>query len=767
MNSEIKNDIEKKKEEELKRKSSKITKQEMLMLFNPEDEKKDSNIVYNEEGTNKKIKYISLDLLLKKIVIDDFLEKNIFLIYSFSTQCFCFIDSKILFNKIINCYKFFRSQGATAKYLSNIITFFNILVIEMCQYYKEILDDNPCLTIINDFYEIIEKDFFDESPKNENSINLKVSCKENNFESLNNNDNNDNIKIKAINKSCLSYFNGEITDKEKEKEDNLDFNDLYSINENYNINDNSTDNFINDNDVDNYNKKDINNSDNSIIKIDLENNGNKKLRKIFSQNDSNINLKKIKSIEVNKINTENDNLKLNKEIKSESKIRRTVFDEINYKESRSYAFDISFDKDQIEEPNTERENKNIEGRETLINKKDKKESFGFFGFFRKSKEKKMNKSVDAIRKSKRNHNLKKSIKIKKYKTQDEQILSTIKDIKDNLLIQNPNINLIDIIKNSITFYKMINNKLIPEKNNLENIKTRKLKKSNTEDNIFKKKKKIIKSKDYFNVLDWEEKDIANKLMLVSETELKKIQRRELYKAAFLKKNKNKMCPNIIENIDKFNRLSFFIILDILSYDNSKDRAKMIDKWVKIAEYCKKINNFNDLLAINSALNNFIITGLKLTLKEVQKKSFSSLKEINKLCDCQGNYKILRDYMANLKQDEYYLPYLGILLRDLNFYEESSKYIINGKLINLEKIEKIQSILDKFFKFKYIDKNEIDKIPKELNFFDNLENIQEEKLEKIANNIEPIFNYSLKRVKRLTYIDRKYFLNKSKAPPLKD
>ena len=218
----------------------------------------------------------------------------------------------------------------------------------------------------------------------------------------------------------------------------------------------------------------------------------------------------------------------------------------------------------------------------------------------------------------------------------------------------------------------------------------------------------------------------------------------------------------MENIDKFNRLSFFIILDILSYEFPKDRAKMIEKWSKIAEYCKTINNFNDLFAINSALNNYIVRGLSLTFKEVSKKNLTLIKELNKFCDCQGNYKRVRDYITNLKPNEYYLPYLGILLRDLSFFEENSKYIINGILINLEKIEKIQKTLDIFFKFRYLEKKKIDKIPTQLNFFENLEIIREEKLEERANDIESNINYPKKVKKILTYIDKKYFLNESKA-----
>ena len=63
----------------------------------------------------------------------------------------------------------------------------------------------------------------------------------------------------------------------------------------------------------------------------------------------------------------------------------------------------------------------------------------------------------------------------------------------------------------------------------------------------------------------------------------------------------------MENIDKFNILTFFIIEDILSYDFAKDRAKIVEKWIKIAEYCKERKDYNDCVAINSALNNYIIT----------------------------------------------------------------------------------------------------------------------------------------------------------------
>ena len=610
----------------------------------------------------------------------------------------------------------------------------------MYQYCKESIEDESFLFLINKFYEIIESEFdenFLHEIKDENSINIRVSFKGNNYENLP--DENENLEKE------MKIYSTKVLDKKKNLK-NQNYNssffyptDMKKINENeenehnhynnyYSINDNNINNNININELNEEIKK---SKTTGIMKYENENNN--KINLNDKQKTMNIN---------NKIDDENEVLKKNKE-------------KINI--NRSYCFDginkkFCDDKDLNDDllwSNTDTKDK----EDKTEKHSSKKYFFDFFKKTNKDENEKKNRSCDIRKVPKVDNILSNSIKNKKYKTKDEEILKNIKDIKN--FISNPKTeNQYTEIKNTFLFYKIISSKKVV--NNFKLTNKKKLKKSQTEDNIFKKKKKIIEYKNIFYVLDWEDKDIGNKLFLISDSLINKIQRKELYKGVFLKKNKHTICPNVMENINSFNRFSFFIILDILSYDYAKDRAKMIEKWVKIAIYCKKINDFNDLLAINSALNNYIITGLKLTRKLISKKYISLLQEINKFCDCQGNYKTMRDYIINLKQEEYYLPYLGILLRDLAFNEESSKYIINGVLINLEKIENVQKILDKFFRFTTLPKKQIDKIPKQLHFFEDLENIEEEKLEKIANNIEPFFNYSIKKLKRPTYIDTKYF-----------
>ena len=269
---------------------------------------------------------------------------------------------------------------------------------------------------------------------------------------------------------------------------------------------------------------------------------------------------------------------------------------------------------------------------------------------------------------------------------------------------------------------------------------------------------ISDKKNYFCVTDYKIEQIGEQLISVYKNTLYRIESKELYNAIFTKNEKYIKSPNIMDNIQKFNNLIFFIVEDILSYDTPKDRAKIIDQWVLIAKYCKSRKDQSNCLAINSALNHYIITGLDQTLINLKPSTKIIMKEIMDYCSLEGNYKIFREEIKNIKKDEFYLPYLGIILRDFIFFEEKGKYITQGNMVNFEKIEKVQNSIDTFFEFK----NRIDKVKVELNkdliFFENLGEKNEQDLEKLANDLEPEFKLGEAKegIKRLTDIDIKYF-----------
>ena len=432
------------------------------ILLEPEKEEKNvkelsSNYIDQDETENtikyknKELKMITLDLMLKNIIINDFLEKNINYLYFFSQQCFCFIPLETLLHKIINCYDYFIKLNTPFTNLKKIIYFLNQIIVEMYEYFHIVPFKQ--IEAIKEFY-----------------INLEDDLRK---------------KIGLSNKE--------------------------ETNENNNI--------------------------------------------------------------INNIKDENE-----------------ILEEIKYIIS---LFDY-------EQPNND----------LIINIKSN------IYFFRL-----------------------------KFALYDSKIKKKVKNIKRTS----------SGIRSSLRSSQKLN-----------------------------KKKKF--DKKYFSILDWEPSDIGEVLISISKKELIKIERSELYKAVFLKKTKYKTCPNVMACISQFNNLTSFIMEDILSYDFPKLRAKIYEAWVRVAEYLKFRKDHNDCVAIYSALKHYIISGLKLTMKEVKTRTKNLFKEISEYCTFEGNYKNLREEIVNcLNFNEFYIPYLGMLLRDISYYEANYEYIIDGNLINLEKM----------------------------------------------------------------------------------
>ena len=173
----------------------------------------------------------------------------------------------------------------------------------------------------------------------------------------------------------------------------------------------------------------------------------------------------------------------------------------------------------------------------------------------------------------------------------EKMIMNIKQILSLFKCKNP-IDELPNARNLINFYKYM--KRVNINNHDKNVNVILYYDKNSD------KRKYLK-KGSFSLYDWSVEEIGNELIRVTDKLLNKIEKRELYRAKYLKKDKEKTSPNVLENINYSNNLTTFIIEDIASYDSSNDRAEIIDKWARIAEYCREQKDFNDCFAINSAL----------------------------------------------------------------------------------------------------------------------------------------------------------------------
>jgi hypothetical protein len=644
-NSRTRNKDNKEQKKTLVRSKSFYRDKDLTYNYYEENEDRNGNIKIN--NTTNEIESISLNLLLYKIIFEDFLKKYADNIYHFCQQCFCFIKTDIFFKKILNCYKFYRKRNSPIEKISNLIDFFNALIIEMFEYYKTIPKED-IVVILNIYNEII--------------LDLIINNKNNA-----NNDSND-------------------------KNDNND--DSYS-----------SDKMI-------YDKNDIINF-NLSFDADIQ-------------------------FRIKKTNTNKS--KKNKDKQNE----QSMF----------------FDSDYVV---VEREEENDLFNEKIYNEQ-KELNECIYSIFRKNLIYKKTPSTNDTNDDQNLDNF-------SIVTFTENLLTNLKNFFVLFKSKKPNYEDLNKAKNTIIFYKYLKKEeeILKKDTNDENQTKNDINKKNldTKDYLYSRfgsnnlTQRNYMKKGFFSLFDWKTEEIGDELIRVTTKFLKKIEKKELYRAIYIKNDKNIKSPNVVENINNFNKLTFFIIEDIISYDHASDRAKIIEKWVQIADYCKSKKDYNDCLAINSALNSFIITGLELTNKELKSKTTSLIKSINNFCSCVGNYKFIREEIKNsLDNKEYYYPYLGIMLKDISFFEENFKYLMEGELINFEKIEKIQKIIENNFRFKNVKMSNEEKAShiQELNFFEKLEMNTEENLESIANQIEPkfIINDGKKNFKRQTKMDDKYF-----------
>ena len=690
------NSIKKEEKDEDNIKSDTLKKKGITKEFNEEEEKNEINIKYKKDGIT--MVAISLDLLLKKIVTENFFKENPLKIYSFCQQCFCFIDKEILFNKIFNCYEFYKQKKLVTIRIFDLIKFLNVLVIEMYEYYFPINNlKDPIIVSLNDFYQLLMFEIFEfinEQEKEKEDIkNSQLDFNRKEFKE-------NKIEDTKDNKGELN------TDKNSDMV--KDRNCIYSLN------------------------------DDDIIFKDSAHSPNKRSKEMNSDKylkteptHSKMHSFVGKNIPKQALNTKK--LKLNNNKKNDSKFFTTNENQPN-------------------------KNKNIFGKGSIFSK-------NIFNNLKKEKPIKL-KNKDDSHIEKPNKEITKMKKINVIKVSpEEEIVTEITNIKILFSLETKRREL-EQTKSKISFYKELK-KIVAESigkpikdSDLNKVKSRHLMMKSVTTSTLNKiyKLNLPKNEGFFNLLDWDKNLIGEKLISISKNNINKIQRRELYRAIFLKKEKNITCPYVMHNIEKFNQLTFFIIQDILSYDFAKDRAKIIEKWITIAEYCKERKDYTDCVAINSALNNYIITGLNKTLKDISRDKKELMKNINKFCKYQGNYKTLREDMAKLDYYDFYIPYLGMLMKDLAFFEENSKYIINDTLINFEKLENVQLAIEKFFNFKNAKDKLNPIIPEELWFFEDLEDLKETELEDLANKLEPEFTLyaNKKKEKRKTNIDNLYF-----------
>ena len=271
----------------------------------------------------------------------------------------------------------------------------------------------------------------------------------------------------------------------------------------------------------------------------------------------------------------------------------------------------------------------------------------------------------------------------------------------------------------------------------------------------------------FNILKYKEIDIALILTYISIKYYNNLYN-HLYELNPTIKQKEPDKQHLMLLIDFSNKLSNFLIEESLSYDYLEDRVKIVEKIIKVLIELRNLNNFNDLLSVCLALYS-ISNKISKTYSRIDKNLESKLKEIQDLCLVNECYVNIRNEINKcIKEKKFYVPFIGIALKHINFYDEGTKYIGHNGLVCIEKIiitqKEIENLKNELkpLREKKITFRNSQEMNELRNVFYHLNPRDQDALSKLGDKLEPEFTLLAQPEKRKRKTNTESYINSNES-----
>jgi hypothetical protein len=167
------------------------------------------------------------------------------------------------------------------------------------------------------------------------------------------------------------------------------------------------------------------------------------------------------------------------------------------------------------------------------------------------------------------------------------------------------------------------------------------------------------------ILDFDPVELARQLTLKQMNVFCSILPEELLASQWMK-NGGVDAPNVKAMSSLSTDLSNLVADTILQHSDIKKRAAVIKQWIKVANACLELHNYDGLMAIICSLNSSTITRLRKTWDVVSPKRKEMLRTLQKLVEPSQNNKVLRTRLHDHIPP--CLPFLGMYLTDLTFVD---------------------------------------------------------------------------------------------------
>jgi hypothetical protein len=94
-------------------------------------------------------------------------------------------------------------------------------------------------------------------------------------------------------------------------------------------------------------------------------------------------------------------------------------------------------------------------------------------------------------------------------------------------------------------------------------------------------------------------DIASQLCLICYNIFKKCRAKEFLNLNWSKKYRLELAPNVCNMIDRSNKVGSWIVQEVLKQENIRERVEYLKLFIKVANHCYNLHNFNTLVEVMS------------------------------------------------------------------------------------------------------------------------------------------------------------------------
>eukprot|EP01137_Pigoraptor_chileana_P018610 Opistho-2@78357 len=209
----------------------------------------------------------------------------------------------------------------------------------------------------------------------------------------------------------------------------------------------------------------------------------------------------------------------------------------------------------------------------------------------------------------------------------------------------------------------------------------------------------MRSPERVSFLDIDPLEIARQLTLIEFGLFASIQPKECLDLAWTKSNRE-LAPGILGMIERSNKVSNWVATEVLKDESLKNRIKIVQHIVNIADKCRSLNNFNCVMAIIAGMTNSAIFRMKRTWEALPSKTQTQWNDLKSLMSEQGNFSRYRQELHSINPPV--IPFLGIYLTDLVMIETGNKSLIKPdktELINFDKRRKIATVIQEIQRYQ--------------------------------------------------------------------